>query len=58
MTLREKQSELKKKGLPWERAKSFKHAAVFSDFITSLGGGDNYLDWFCHIFESEVVISA
>jgi len=34
MTLREKQSELKKKGLPWERAKSFKHAAVFSDFIT------------------------
>ena len=34
MTLREKQSELKKKGLPWERAKSFKNAAVFSDFIS------------------------
>jgi 2-keto-4-pentenoate hydratase/2-oxohepta-3-ene-1,7-dioic acid hydratase in catechol pathway len=32
-TLREIQSELKKKGLPWERAKAFKGAAVFSDFV-------------------------
>jgi len=32
-TLREVQSELKKKGLPWERAKAFKGAAVFSDFV-------------------------
>jgi 2-keto-4-pentenoate hydratase/2-oxohepta-3-ene-1,7-dioic acid hydratase in catechol pathway len=32
-TLREIQSELKKKGLPWERAKAFKGAAVFSEFI-------------------------
>jgi 2-keto-4-pentenoate hydratase/2-oxohepta-3-ene-1,7-dioic acid hydratase in catechol pathway len=31
-TLREVQSELKKRGLPWERAKAFKGAAVFSDF--------------------------
>jgi 2-keto-4-pentenoate hydratase/2-oxohepta-3-ene-1,7-dioic acid hydratase in catechol pathway len=32
-TLREVQSELKKKGLPWERAKAFKNSAVFSDFV-------------------------
>ena len=32
-TLREIQSELKKKGLPWERAKAFRGAAVFSDFV-------------------------
>jgi len=37
MTLREVQSKLKEKGLPWERAKSFKHAAVFSDFINFTG---------------------
>lgn len=34
LTLREKQSELKKKGLPWERAKSFNNSAVFSDFVS------------------------
>ena len=33
LTLREIQSKLKKKGLPWERAKSFHNAAVFSDFV-------------------------
>ncbi len=33
MTLREVQSKLKAKGLPWERAKSFHNAAVFSDFV-------------------------
>ena len=32
-TLRELQSKLKQKGLPWERAKAFKGAAVFSDFV-------------------------
>jgi 2-keto-4-pentenoate hydratase/2-oxohepta-3-ene-1,7-dioic acid hydratase in catechol pathway len=32
-TLREIQSNLKKKGLPWERAKAFKAAAVFSEFV-------------------------
>ena len=32
-TLREIQSRLKQKGLPWERAKAFKCAAVFSDFV-------------------------
>lgn len=34
LTLREKQSELKKKGLPWERAKSFEGSAVFSEFVS------------------------
>ncbi|MCJ8326545.1 MAG: fumarylacetoacetate hydrolase family protein [Campylobacterales bacterium] len=33
LTLRELQSKLKEKGLPWERAKSFNNAAVFSPFI-------------------------
>jgi 2-keto-4-pentenoate hydratase/2-oxohepta-3-ene-1,7-dioic acid hydratase in catechol pathway len=33
LTLRDIQSTLKQKGLPWERAKAFKNAAVFSDFI-------------------------
>ena len=34
LTLREVQSKLKEKGLPWERAKSFDGAAVFSKFIS------------------------
>lgn len=34
LTRRELQSMLKEKGLPWERAKSFDGAAVFSDFVT------------------------
>ncbi|OCL87805.1 Fumarylpyruvate hydrolase [Aliarcobacter thereius] len=33
LTLRDIQTELKNKGLPWERAKSFDASAVFSDFI-------------------------
>jgi len=33
LTLREIQSKLKSKGLPWERCKAFKASAVFSDFI-------------------------
>jgi 2-keto-4-pentenoate hydratase/2-oxohepta-3-ene-1,7-dioic acid hydratase in catechol pathway len=33
LTLREVQSQLKKKGLPWERAKAFDGSAVFSEFI-------------------------
>ena len=33
LTLREVQSKLKEKGLPWERAKSFDGSAVFSKFI-------------------------
>ncbi|KAB7884806.1 fumarylacetoacetate hydrolase family protein [Poseidonibacter ostreae] len=32
LTLREVQSKLKAKGLPWERAKSFDKASVFSEF--------------------------
>lgn len=33
LTRRELQSTLKKKGLPWERAKAFDGAAVFSEFV-------------------------
>jgi 2-keto-4-pentenoate hydratase/2-oxohepta-3-ene-1,7-dioic acid hydratase in catechol pathway len=33
LTLREVQSKLKEKGLPWERAKAFDGAAVFSNFV-------------------------
>jgi len=33
LTRRELQSGLKKKGLPWERAKAFDGAAVFSEFV-------------------------
>jgi 2-keto-4-pentenoate hydratase/2-oxohepta-3-ene-1,7-dioic acid hydratase in catechol pathway len=39
LTKRELQSELKQKGLPWERAKAFDHSAVLSRFI-SLDGID------------------
>ena len=34
LTKRNLQAKLKTKGLPWERAKSFNGAAVFSDFVT------------------------
>ena len=34
LTLRETQSKLKEKGLPWERAKAFDKAAVFSNFVS------------------------
>ena len=33
LTKRDLQSELKAKGLPWERAKAFDGAALFSDFV-------------------------
>lgn len=33
LTLRNKQKELKQKGLPWERAKAFKDSAVFGEFV-------------------------
>lgn len=34
LTKRALQSQLKAKGLPWERAKSFTGSALFSDFVT------------------------
>jgi 2-keto-4-pentenoate hydratase/2-oxohepta-3-ene-1,7-dioic acid hydratase in catechol pathway len=34
LTKRSLQSRLKEKGLPWERAKAFDGAALFSDFVT------------------------
>jgi 2-keto-4-pentenoate hydratase/2-oxohepta-3-ene-1,7-dioic acid hydratase in catechol pathway len=37
LTKRELQTELKEKGLPWERAKSFDGAALFSNFVTLTG---------------------
>lgn len=37
LTLREVQSKLKTKGLPWERAKAFDGSAVFSDFVNFSG---------------------
>lgn len=43
LTLREVQSKLKSKGLPWERAKSFDKSAVFSKFV-SFDGDINLLE--------------
>ena len=40
LTKREIQSRLKAKGLPWERAKAFDGAAVFSEFISFNGNID------------------
>lgn len=37
LTLREVQSKLKAKGLPWERAKAFDNSAVFSKFVNFNG---------------------
>ena len=37
LTKREVQSELKRKGLPWERAKAFDKSAVLSDFVEFSG---------------------
>ena len=37
LTKRELQSRLKAKGLPWERAKAFDGAVVFSEFVTPTG---------------------
>ena len=37
MTLREIQIKLKKRELPWERAKAFKNSAVFSEFVPFSG---------------------
>jgi 2-keto-4-pentenoate hydratase/2-oxohepta-3-ene-1,7-dioic acid hydratase in catechol pathway len=42
ITKRELHTNLKAKGLPWERAKSFDNSAVFSDFVT-FGGNINDL---------------
>lgn len=40
LTLREVQSKLKGKGLPWERAKAFDNSAVFSKFVSFNGDID------------------
>lgn len=41
LTLREVQSKLKNKGLPWERAKAFNGSAVFSEFMPFSGNLDD-----------------
>lgn len=41
LTKRELQSQLKSKGLPWERAKAFDRSAVFSDFVSFSGNIDD-----------------
>jgi len=41
LTLREVQSKLKEKSLPWERAKAFDNAAVFSKFVSFDGDISN-----------------
>jgi len=41
LTKREIQSQLKVKGLPWERAKAFDGSAVFSDFVGFEGNIEN-----------------
>ena len=38
LTKRETQAALKNKGLPWERAKAFDGAALFSEFVPVTGG--------------------
>ena len=40
LTKRDVQANIKAKGLPWERAKSFDKSAVFSQFITFTGSVD------------------
>ena len=40
LTKRQLQSHLKEKGLPWERAKAFDGAALFSDFRSLANGPD------------------
>lgn len=37
LTKREVQTNLREKGLPWERSKAFDGSAVFSDFVTITG---------------------
>jgi len=41
LTRRELQNKLKAKGLPWERAKAFDGAAVFSEFVSYNGEPDD-----------------
>lgn len=41
LTKREIQTKLKQKGLPWERAKAFDGASVFSDFVKFDGDTDS-----------------
>ena len=46
-TARDLQNELKSKGLPWEKAKSFDGSAVIGEFLQKkqLYSGNNYNNW-------------
>ena len=46
LTKRGLQSELKKKGLPWERAKAFNGSVLFSDFISIEANNNEMMDKF------------
>jgi 2-keto-4-pentenoate hydratase/2-oxohepta-3-ene-1,7-dioic acid hydratase in catechol pathway len=48
LTKRQLQSELKAKGLPWERAKSFDGSALFSEFV-SMPSDSNKLSFTLHV---------
>ncbi len=53
LTKREVQSKMKSKGLPWERAKSFDGAAVFSEFVTF---GGNISDLRMELFINDCLV--
>lgn len=53
LTKREVQSKLKSKGLPWERAKAFDKAAVFSEFVTFDG---DFQDLRMELYINEVLV--
>ncbi len=54
LTKREIQSRLKAKGLPWERAKAFDGAAVFSKFV----GFDNVEDLRLELFINDKLVQS
>ncbi len=50
LTLRDLQNELKKKGLPWEKAKAFDQSAPLGDFVPYNPGSPlNTISFTCHV---------
>jgi len=58
LTKRETQSRLKKQGLPWERAKAFNGAALFSDFIALPAGVNIDSDLALKLYIDDVLIQS
>jgi 2-keto-4-pentenoate hydratase/2-oxohepta-3-ene-1,7-dioic acid hydratase in catechol pathway len=56
LTNRKLQSELKRKGLPWERAKAFDGAGVFSEFISISSDDINMLNLKLYINDTLVQV--